>query len=206
MSLRCCEECGKKYKNTLDERSSVRCIDSSCACHRKQENKIGLNKHPNRKNNYLIAAMYATYSDGKSLAQIAKIYNKSRQAVYDTFRSRGYILRSKPCRELTIIDDIKWTWHSKGGMRGTLPDGRRVLLHHYLWEKQNGAIPTGMHLHFKNGDKRDCALGNLELLSIGEINKKYNPHRNQFTAANGSKIWRKGKFDRGPIYAKSKNI
>jgi hypothetical protein len=63
-------------------------------CDFKPANKILYNKHPRRKNNDLVAAMYAMYLRGPkrrpmSLAEIARIYRKTRQAVYDVFRSRG---------------------------------------------------------------------------------------------------------------------
>ncbi len=66
----------------------------------KPVNTIRYNKHPRRKNNEIIAAMYAMYStpgeDGRprSIEAVAKVYRKTRQAVYDMFRSRGYKLRS----------------------------------------------------------------------------------------------------------------
>lgn len=160
-----------------------------------------------RKNNLLIAAAYAMYcqerEDGSypSIADVAKVYNRTRQCLYDMFKARGYALRAKPLLHLTVIDGINWAWNAKCGMRGTLPGGRRILLHHYIWEKQNGPIPAGHNLHFKNGDKKDVRLDNIELLPIAEINRRYNPHHNQFISPTGSRIVRHRSFG-GPVYQK----
>jgi hypothetical protein len=52
--------------------------------------RVKVNKHPLRNNNAIVNVMYELYLDGRSLEQIAKMYGKTRQAVYDVFRSRGY--------------------------------------------------------------------------------------------------------------------
>ena len=43
------------------------------------------------------------------------------------------------------------------------------LKHKYLWEKDNGPIPSGHALIFKNGIKTDCRLDNLMLVSRAEL-------------------------------------
>lgn len=39
-----------------------------------------------------------------------------------------------------------------------------VRKHRWLWEQKHGKIPQGKILMFKDGDKRNCALGNLLLV------------------------------------------
>lgn len=140
--------------------------------------ELRLNKHPKRRNNLSAAAMYEMYKDGSSLQKIGIAFGKTRQCIYDILRSRGYELRSKTMKDLVVVDGIRWTW-SKGGLRGTSPAGRRLYLHTYIWEKTHGPIAPGYNLHFKNWDRKDVRIDNLELLSIPEINKRFNPHNNQ---------------------------
>jgi hypothetical protein len=99
----------------------------------KPANKIRYNKHPRRRNNDVVAAMYAMYRKGPdgtptSLQKIGKVYGKTRQAVYDVFRSRGYKLRSKRLDGLQIFDDVQFTKTKGGYLRGTF-NGRRLFMH-----------------------------------------------------------------------------
>ena len=40
-----------------------------------------------------------------------------------------------------------------------------ILKHKLVWERANGKVPQGFVITFKNADKQDCRLGNLELVS-----------------------------------------
>lgn len=42
--------------------------------------------------------------------------------------------------------------------------GEYVLKHHWLWQQEYGKIPKGKTLKFKDGNKKNCALGNLVLI------------------------------------------
>lgn len=149
---------------------------------------VKVNKHPRRKNNVQVNVMYELYfCDGKSLAQIGAMFHKTRQAVYDVFRSRGYELRHKPMKGLTMIDGIRFTEMKGGYLRGTLPDGRRVTAQKYVWEKAHGPLPAGYVIRFKNLDRKDIGLSNLEALPLKEWSSKYSPHLNQFTSPTGSR-------------------
>ena len=148
---------------------------------------IKVNKHPRKKNNAQVNVMYEVYLAGRSLAEIAAMFHKSRQAVYDVFRSRGYKLRSKQLKGLQILDGIRFTETKGGYLRGTAPDGRRILIHQWVWEKHYGPIPPKHVVRFVNGDKRDARIGNLELMSLSEWNKRFSPHLNQFTSPTGSR-------------------
>lgn len=45
---------------------------------------------------------------------------------------------------------------------------RSVFMHRYVWERHNGAIPDGYHVHHIDHDKSNNRLENLELLSASE--------------------------------------
>jgi hypothetical protein len=140
-----------------------------------------------RKNNTLVQAMYAMYLSGKSLAEVADVYKKTRQTVHQLFRVRGFKLRAKQLKGLQIMDGIKFTLAKGGYLRGTHPDGRRILMHHYVWEKHHGPIPPKHVIRIMNGNLQDCRIENLELMSLSQWNKIFSPHLNQFTAPNGSR-------------------
>lgn len=150
----------------------------------KLPNRIRYNKHRKRKNNDLVAAMYAMYRTGKSLAQIGGIYGKTRQAIYDLFRTRGYELRSKESagRYVSTCYGVKW-YRSKGGyLRGSI-NGRRTMLHREVWERMHGPVPDDHVLYFRDGDHTRCTIENLAMITKSEMQKVFNPTgRNQFSS------------------------
>lgn len=153
----------------------------------KNMNRIRLNKHPKRKNNYIVAAMYAMYKRGPegkpmSLAQIAKMYRKTRQSIHSVFQSRGYPLRSKEVGPIQVLDGLNFTETKDGYWRMT--NKKRRLMHVYVWEKHNRRLPKKSGIHHKDLDRANNKIENLECLSIIEISSKHNPHFNQYTSPN----------------------
>lgn len=148
-------------------------------------NVVRFNQHLKRKNNDIVAAMYAMYINGNedgpvSIAGVAKTYKRSRQAVWDVFRTRGYPLRSKKLKGLTGIDGI-WFTETKGGyLRGTIPGRGRMLAHHYVWERAHGGegVPEGHVLTFRDGNKHNVTMENLELVLKKDMSRRFNPHHN----------------------------
>jgi predicted DNA-binding protein YlxM (UPF0122 family) len=144
-------------------------------------NKVLFTKYKNKQNNYVVSAMYAMYKQGKSLDKIAKTYRKTRQAVYDVFRSRGYELRSKQMKGLQVIDGINFTEMKQGYLRGTYK-GKRILAHYYIWEKEKGIVPNGYVIQHLNSNPSDNKIENLALVKKEDMARVFNPkHYNQFT-------------------------
>ncbi len=143
-----------------------------------------------RKNNAEVDSMYLLYlhgANGKiySLADVGKAFGKSRQAVYDQFRVRGFKLRSKNFGAVQVFDGRRYMARKNDGYwRATT--GNRKQMHVAVWEKANGPLPRGYGVHHKDLDRSNNALENLELLTIEEISSKHNPHLNQFTSPTGS--------------------
>jgi hypothetical protein len=50
-------------------------------------------------------------------------------------------------------------------------------VHLILWEEANGPLPVGHAVVFKNGDKRDIRLENLELITRAELMSRNTVHR-----------------------------
>lgn len=42
------------------------------------------------------------------------------------------------------------------------------LKHKWIWEKENGPVPEGMVIHFKDGNQENCSIENLEIISKTE--------------------------------------
>lgn len=50
------------------------------------------------------------------------------------------------------------------------------LFNRHVWEQAHGPIPAGHAIAFKDGDKTNCALDNLELVSRAEMMKRNSVH------------------------------
>ena len=53
------------------------------------------------------------------------------------------------------------------------------LQHRVVWEAANGKLPKGALLSFKDQDKTNCNLDNLEVITMGEnaVRNKYQVHK-----------------------------
>lgn len=49
-------------------------------------------------------------------------------------------------------------------------------LHRYLWQQENGQIPKGHNIAFKDGNTLNCTLDNLELISNYELMQRNSIH------------------------------
>lgn len=57
------------------------------------------------------------------------------------------------------------------------PQSRWRAVHLLLWEEHNGPLPKGHAIAFRNGDKSDIRLENLELVSRAEMMRRNTLHR-----------------------------
>lgn len=93
-----------------------------------------------------------------------------------------------------LYEKCKHTMFKKGNLPGnTLKDGEITIrknklgtpyfhirlslgkweyLHRVLWEKENGTIPKGFNVSFKDGNTANCKIENLELISNAELMNK----------------------------------
>ena len=145
-------------------------------------NEVRYNKHPRRKNNDVVAAMYAMYQTPKSLEEVGRAYHKTRQSIYELFRTRGYELRGKQLKGLQVLDGINFTEMKGGYLRGTTLRGRTTM-HRYVWQKHRGKIPVGYVVYHKNGNRADNKISNLRLVALSDMPRTFNPEgRNQFSS------------------------
>ena len=59
------------------------------------------------------------------------------------------------------------------GYRRIRYNGRYRMEHCVVWEQHYGAVPDGMQVHHKDGNKLNNAIGNLELLSPLEHKREH---------------------------------
>ena len=132
-----------------------------------------------RKRNPAYDEAYSLYLSGLSLEQVAIEIGVTRQCVYKAFKKRGVPLRGKNFRPYQIYDGKKFTLRNSGYYSLTTDD--RYLMHRYVWEKENGAIPDGFDIHHIDEQRSNNSIDNLECLSKSEHTRLYSPHNNQYT-------------------------
>lgn len=122
--------------------------------------------------------MYEAYCEGYSLAQVGEKFGITRQSVYIGFKRRGFELRAKAARPFQEIDGIKFTLRNHGYYSATTGD--RQLMHRYVWEQHNGAIPPNHDIHHIDHDRSNNDISNLELYSKSEHARLFSTGSNQF--------------------------
>jgi len=120
------------------------------------------------KTDFVVKGMYEMYKTGKSLEQIGKVYKKSRQAVYDNFKARGFQLRIKKVYPAIYYKGNKYTASLNGYFRATRRD-KNLILHRLIWEKHNGKINPKDYILHKDGDKTNNDISNLQLIKNGRL-------------------------------------
>ena len=123
------------------------------------------------------ARMYRQYLEGFSLEQVGRMEGMTRQSVYAGFRVRNYELRKKRRLPYQTFNGVKFTPRNHGYLART--DGDRKLMHRYVWEYYNGAIPAGYDIHHVNHDRQDNRIENLELYTKSEHARMFATGNNQ---------------------------
>lgn len=134
----------------------------------------------------LVAAMYADYLALGSLEKTGDLWGRSRQSMFELFKRRGLRLNAKMFLPVIEYRGLKFTeqmtCRGRRYLRATSHRETTVYLHHLVWQEANGPIPPGHKLAFRDGDHRNCALENLELLTNSEQVRRYAcKGQNQYT-------------------------
>jgi RNA polymerase sigma factor (sigma-70 family) len=133
-------------------------------------------------------AIYADYLQLKSCAKVAAKWGRTRQAIHEVLKRRA---RTSPRRILTdkvvIWQNAKFTPGKNGYLRRTVRGGfEEQQLHRIVWAQTKGPIPEGYQVMFKDGDKLNCAIDNLDCLPIADVSRLTATGANQYTKA---KVW-----------------
>lgn len=123
-----------------------------------------------------VAEMYAAYSDGRSLADVAGLFGLTRQAVHGLFKSRNLPLRSKQFLPVVEFNGATYSVNPRTGYyRQT--NGDRGHLHRHVWEFYNGSIPDGWDVHHRDENKRNNLIANLHCLPKPDHTRHHNPQQ-----------------------------
>ena len=86
--------------------------------------------------------------------------------------------------------------HVSGYVRLWIPEKKNYEWEHkVVWEKYNGKISKGYHIHHKNGIKDDNRIENLEIISAKEHTELHRQKINngiRKSFENGRRAWNKG--------------
>ena len=115
----------------------------------------------------IVDAMYQDYLRLHSLTQVGAKYGRSRQSVYDLFRSHGLKCYAKNWQPRIVHGGRVFTPGKGGYYRATT--GNRIALHHQLWLDAGHTIPAGWQISFKDGDQTNFALDNLFCASLIKV-------------------------------------
>lgn len=122
-----------------------------------------------------IAEMYAMYTGGMSLSQVAAAFGITRQSVFGRFRYHGLEMRSVQRLKFVEFNGHRYTPNVQGYFRRT--DGDRELLHRDVWKLCHGEIPAGCEIHHRDEDKSNNCINNLECLLGSDHTRHHNPIR-----------------------------
>lgn len=134
-----------------------------------------------------VDAMYADYQRLQSLREVGKLYGRTRQSIFQIFSARKLPLgpRHETVHEPVHYGGRKYTPGKGGYLRDTnvrkSSAGRESMLQRVVWREHRGEIPPGHEIIFKDGNKRNCAIENLECLPRTACRAARASGRNQFT-------------------------
>lgn len=100
------------------------------------------------------------FNKGKSWNEY--IPKESQEKIKKTWFKKGH---SKNIKDIGSIRQTKdGYWEIKIAAKG-----RWKLLQRYIWEIHNGPIPPGHKIIFLDGDRNNCNIDNLALVTYGEL-------------------------------------
>ena len=91
-----------------------------------------------------------------------KMAAETKEKVSHTFFQKGHIPHNALPVGAGRMDDDGYVWFKTEGAR------KVVRKHRWVWEQANGKIPKGYNVQFRDGNRQNCALENLYLISRKE--------------------------------------
>lgn len=98
-----------------------------------------------------------------------KMSDEIRKKIEHTFFEKGRIPHNTKFDGHERID-------SDGYVYIRISLGKYVLKHRYVYEQQIGPIPAKHAIWFRDGNRQNCSLDNLELVHVSELAKRNHIH------------------------------
>jgi hypothetical protein len=140
---------------------------------------------PAHRNDIKAALMLWIYDQGFSLAEVASVFDVTRQSAYKMLKRRDALLRSPVARAEVFFRGDKYTLRDTGYFAKTTDD--RCLLHRAMWEDAYGPIPPDHDIHHLDEDKTNNMLANFALHTKSEHGRRHGFGGNQHTGSLGSR-------------------
>ncbi len=165
--------------------------------------KLGLRKPPETIARLAREAMQNPNHQGRrtQFAPGHKTWNTGMKGLDIGGKATRYKQGNRSGKALEIYQPIGTERVSKDGyvqrkINDDMPLQRRWrAVHTLIWEAANGPLPAGHLVVFRNGDKRDFRLENLELISRAE-NMRRNSYHNNYPKEIGTVIQLRGALQR----------
>jgi len=108
--------------------------------------------------------MYAAYKSGKELKEVAEDFNVKYHTLWASFKRDGHALRKQFFLKSRLFNGLKYSRQWDGQWLSTA--GGKKTLTHAVWEFHKGKLKKGTHLRFKDGDRDNMDIDNLEIKYI----------------------------------------
>ncbi|MDN7511982.1 HNH endonuclease [Burkholderia multivorans] len=125
------------------------------------------------------------YKAGFSIAEVAKQFSVTRQAMHKILARRNVDMRKPNLQPVVEWGGRRFTLRENGYYAET--SGARDYLHRAMWIDAHGPIPEGHEVHHKDEDKTHNCLNNFELLTSSEHGKKHGFRGNQYIGKSGKR-------------------
>jgi hypothetical protein len=129
--------------------------------------------------------MYADYLRLGSLSKVGRLNGRTRQSVYCVFKAHLLKLNSRNFKRQITYGGRQYTLDKDDYWRDTIFRSKsfsgEVFLHRRMWTDKRGPIPAGNTICFKDGDRSNCVIGNLVMLTHAEQQQVRGTGRNQFS-------------------------
>lgn len=133
-----------------------------------------------------ITHLHGLYSCGMSLAKVSDNYcpSISRQRLHYYFKMYRLPLRTKRIKESRMYAGEKYSQDNEGYWRKT--SGNREFLQRRIWIDAGNSIPEGFAVIFKDRNRNNVEIDNLDCVSLLEFGEIYSTGENQFTKNKGN--------------------
>lgn len=127
-----------------------------------------------------VAVLRARYADTRTEVLAGKlgrsVYAVYRRALMEGVRKTREHKRAR--RGFGFVGDERW---QKGYLERKVADCTAehsgwVTVHVLLWREAHGPVPAGHRVCFRDGDRTNITLGNLELVSFAETMRRNSIH------------------------------